>query len=411
MPISDFLFQGSPPPSVVNYNQSQTQLPGWLDAYSQAIAARATDAAAQPLQQPNFARIAGLTPDQQAAFDQTRGTVQRSEGLIDQAAGAQGASAAAQPYLARAGQSAADTVGSYMSPYTRGVTDEIARLGARNLHENLLPGVNDTFTKAGMFGGTRNNEFTSRAIRDTQDAVLGAQSGALERGYASALGAAGADTDRAARAGQLAAQTADADRARLLSTAATASGVGQAGAGALSAIGAQQQAQDQANINVALQDFLEARGYPREQVNFLTSAIRGVPYSQSSSSTSTGPGSNFQPSLFSNLAGAGLTVASLARAFPGAASGVSDWVSGLFGGGDAAGIIPFKRGGEVRGGEEMLGPDEGPLEGERLRRFIENHGIDMRRLRERAFPGPIARKGYRDGGPVRPPKRGALSAT
>lgn len=359
MPVLDFLFGGSPPPSVTTFGNQQTQLPPWLSDYLQAVAGRATEAAGQPLVQPNFPRIAPFTPDQQAAFSATRGIAGQVNPILDDARNAlaaagrsPGASAAAEPYMKRAGASSADTVSSYMSPYTKGVTDEIARLGARNLHESLLPGINDTFIKAGGFGGTRNQDFVGRAVRDANESILAAQSGALERGYGTALSAAGADADRARSAGQLAATTADTDIQRALSRA-TAGGnlagtvqqTGLRGAAGLGAIGGEQQALDQRNTDLALQDFLEARGYPRDQVTFLSNTIRGLPHSTSTDTTRTGPADRYQPSLFSNLAGGGLTLAALSRAFgeEGARGGglLSSIVSGL------SSIWPFKDGGRV----------------------------------------------------------------
>lgn len=91
---------------------------------------------------------------------------------------------------------------SYMSPYTSGVVDRIAQLGGRNLRENLLPGINSTFTGAGQFGSTRNADFTNRALRDTQESILGEQAKALESGYNTAGNLYGTDAARALQAQQ-----------------------------------------------------------------------------------------------------------------------------------------------------------------------------------------------------------------
>ena len=85
-----------------------------------------------------------------------------------------------------------------MSPYTEGVTNQIAKLGARNLSENLLPAVSDSFVRAGQFGGTRMGEFGSRALRDTQESILNQQSQALQAGYGQALSAAQQEAQRQA---------------------------------------------------------------------------------------------------------------------------------------------------------------------------------------------------------------------
>ena len=106
--------------------------------------------------------------------------------------------AAANPYLRAAGQTTASQVGQYMNPYQTGVMDVIAKQGARNLTENIMPGVSDAFIKAGQFGSSRMGEMGSRAIRDTQEAILGQQAQAAQQGYGQALGAAQADLARQA---------------------------------------------------------------------------------------------------------------------------------------------------------------------------------------------------------------------
>jgi len=129
-----------------------------------------------------------------------------------QSAGTTDITGAASPYLQTASQNAYQNVGNYMNPYNQAVTDQIARLGARNLSENLLPGVSDQFVRAGQFGSSRMGEFGGRALRDTQEAVLNQQAQALQQGYGQALSAAQTDAARQAQlastAGGLSAQEA-----------------------------------------------------------------------------------------------------------------------------------------------------------------------------------------------------------
>jgi hypothetical protein len=110
---------------------------------------------------------------------------------------------AGQQYFNQAGQSADQIVGQYMNPYQQSVLDTIAKQGARNLSENLLPGVSDAFVRAGSFGGTGMGEFGSRAVRDTQEAILQQQSQAAQSGYAQALNAAQNDLSRYGNLGQM----------------------------------------------------------------------------------------------------------------------------------------------------------------------------------------------------------------
>lgn len=205
---------------------------------------------------------------------------------------------AAVPFLMQAGRSTADAVSGYMNPYTDAVTSRIAQLGARNLKENLLPAVSDQFIRAGQFGSGRMGEFGSRALRDTQESVLGQQSQALQQGYGQALGAAQQDL---ARQGQLAStvgQLSSADYARALQAAGQYQSLGQT-AGQLT----NQEAAQLANLGQA-QGQLTA-----QQVSALTGLgqARGAAAGQQAGNLSSvgqalGALTGQQGNLYSNLA-------------------------------------------------------------------------------------------------------------
>jgi hypothetical protein len=150
---------------------------------------------------------------------------------------------AASPYLQSAGQTAASQVGQYMSPYQQGVLDVIAKQGARNLSENLLPQVSDAFIKAGQFGSNRMGEFGSRAVRDTQEAILNQQAQAAQQGYGQSLQAAQADLARQAQLAGTVGSISGADLSRILQGGAQYGNLGQT-AGQLTA----QQAGILANL-------------------------------------------------------------------------------------------------------------------------------------------------------------------
>ena len=280
--------------------------------------------------------------------------------------------AAANPYLRSASQSAAGQVGQYMNPYQTGVMDVIAKQGARNLTENIMPGVSDAFIKAGQFGSSRMGEMGSRAIRDTQEAILNQQAQAAQQGYSQALGAAqtdlarqaglagtvgsisGADLSRimqggsqygnlAQTAGQLtgqqmqnlanigqmqtqagqqqqqyglgAASTAQGAQAQdyqrqmtalqqMAAMAQQEQGMRAADVAALESAGAAQQGQAQKELDAARSQFLDEQLYPKQQMDWLNTQIRGMapitPQTQTSSSTTTG--ATYNPSPLSQLA-------------------------------------------------------------------------------------------------------------
>ena len=112
-------------------------------AAAQPMFSKAAGMDAYGAAQPLLSQAAGMSPTSSASpyFNQA-----------NQAAGQalSGSSLeSANPYLNAAAQSSAANVGSYMSPYQQGVLDVIAKQGARNLTENLLPGVSDASSVQG----------------------------------------------------------------------------------------------------------------------------------------------------------------------------------------------------------------------------------------------------------------------
>jgi hypothetical protein len=287
----------------------------------------------------------------------------------------------AQPYLTQAsqltgqaGQTGLAGIQDYMNPYQQQVVDRIGELGARNLRENLLPQIQDRAIQAGQFGGSRQGEAIGRALRDTQESTLAQQAQALQSGYGQAaqqlaadktrqLQAAGqtaalgqaqaglesADLARYAQAGsqlgalgqmtgQLAGQAgtqalqvgqqtgalAGQDLTRQLQGAQQLGALGQQQAqlglqniGALEGAGAMQQQQAQRSLDQAYADFLSQREYDRNNIAFLNAAIRGLEIPTSTSTSSTGPASVYQPSPLSQLAQGAASIYGFNKLFSG----------------------------------------------------------------------------------------------
>lgn len=184
-----------------------------------------------------FGQAAGLSPINASQPYMQQAGQTTAQALADRAL------TAANPYLQAASQSTAQNVGAYMSPYQQGVLDVIAKQGARNLTENLLPGVSDAFIRAGQFGSGRMGEFGSRALRDTQEAILNQQSLAAQQGYGQALGAAQADLARQAQLAGTVGSISGADLSRILQGAGQYGQLGQT-AGQLTS----QEMQNLANL-------------------------------------------------------------------------------------------------------------------------------------------------------------------
>lgn len=180
---------------------------------------------------------AGMSPFAAANPYLTQSQQTTAQALADRALNA------ANPYLQAASQSAAANVGAYMSPYQQGVMDVIAKQGARNLSENLMPNVSDAFIRAGQFGSSRMGEFGSRALRDTQEGILNQQAQLANQGYNQAMGATQADLARQAQLAGTVGSISGADLSRILQGAGQYQNIGQT-AGQLTS----QEMQNLANL-------------------------------------------------------------------------------------------------------------------------------------------------------------------
>lgn len=282
----DFLFGGQPAPNVTT--TADQQLPGWYNAYLQALAAKSSQVAGEGYQQYGAPRIAGLTPDQQTAYGNLRSGIGSYAPLL----------ATAGQYATNAGSGFnQNEFNQYMNPYIEGVTNQIARLGARNLTENILPNVGDAFIRSGQYGSGRMGEMGDRAIRDTQEAILGEQARALASGFNTALGGYQTGRGQQLEAAQGLGSLATTGQQNLIT-----------GSAALEAAGQSQQQQQQRNLDLAYQDFAAQRDYPKQQTEYLSTILRGLP--TGGTTTTTGPATTSQlaPSALGQIAGAGLGI-------------------------------------------------------------------------------------------------------
>lgn len=284
------LFEGIPT-QAPSGSTSTTELPKWFQdlSFQNMMAARAV--ADTPYQQYGLPRVAQATPDQEAAYAgirQMAGSWQPNiYGAMDASKSLQGPTAGfgtATDMLTSGGNArSTDDIGSYMNPYNDAVTNRIAALGARNLSENILPGVSDAFIRAGQFGSSRMGDIGSRAIRDTQDSILGKQAEVLQAGYSDAMGASRADLDRKVTSGQAVGALAGSEALRqqgvldqISDLTTTAQGLGAQNAAALESIGTSQQAQQQRELDAAYDNFVEQRDYAKTQLDWMQAQLKGA---------------------------------------------------------------------------------------------------------------------------------------
>ena len=301
------LFEGTPQSSATS-SISTTEVPTWMQ-----------DAIYNQIQWAQNAANADITPyttgERQAYEEAAQQMVAPLSPMQMQAyTGVQNAQGAWQPALTEAQtgtmnlarQTAPSQVAAYMNPYQQGVLDVIAKQGARNLTENLLPGVSDAFVRAGQFGSNRMGEFGSRALRDTQEAILNQQAQAAQQGYTQALSAQQADAARQQSALQQAAQMTQ--QGQQLTYADLA---------ALENAGAAQQYQAQQLANAAYGQFQTNVNYPKTQLDWLSTQVRGLaPIAGSTTTTSgTGTGQTYSASPLSQIASGLGTALGLSKLF------------------------------------------------------------------------------------------------
>lgn len=337
MALLDFLTQGQPVSAVPTSSSSETVLPDWYTNYAMQILSNQDAVSNTPYATYGGPRVAGQTGETQAAIGQIKQANEAYKPLLTQATSslqglgdrsgyavakpdlttAQGyySSSAtptgitmANPYLAAAGKTSVSGIDQYMNPYQDAVVNRIGALAGRNLQENLLPQINDRFTGAGTYGGSRQAEAIGKTLRDLQESTLAQQTSALQQGYTQATGLQQGDLARQAELartagglgqtqqqivanagqgigalGRTAGDLYNADTAnktgisdQYLNLAKETQGMGLAGAGALQQIGAQQQAFTQKNLDTAYQDFMAQQKHAQDQVSAQIAALQGV---------------------------------------------------------------------------------------------------------------------------------------
>jgi len=149
-------------------NSTTSGLPAAQGLWDQSAAATAMQASGLPQAQDAWTAAQNAANLQSSGLPAAQSLWGQSADMLGTAAGMTQAVGAYDPAEMQ----------RHLSPYLGGVLDEIARLGNQNLTNTILPGINQTFTGSGLFGSSRNADFTQDAIGKTQQEILGAQANA-----------------------------------------------------------------------------------------------------------------------------------------------------------------------------------------------------------------------------------------
>lgn len=286
---------GSQPRETV---QTQTTIPEYAKPYVERMLGKAEAATNAPYQAYGGQRVAEFSPLQQQAFQGAAnlgpagqvGTGTQMAGI----AGLQGLGAG-QQYAQQA--TSPGSMAAYMSPFTNLALEPQMREAARR---SAMEGQMNQAQAAqrGAFGGSR-----SALIEAERQRNLGQQQADIYgRGMQTAF-------EQARQAQQFGADLGLRGAGMGLQAAGTLGQLGQTQFGqqeaalrAQAGLGQQQQQRSQQALDQAYQDFLGQRGYQQQQLAFMSDILRGVPLSQSTQQVYSAP-----PSMFGQLAGAGMT--------------------------------------------------------------------------------------------------------
>ena len=319
MSLTNFIFDGSPPPSTTTYGTTTSGLPTWYTDYAQAEMSKSNAIASEPYQVYGGPRIAGATADQTGAYQATRNNAGSWQGGMNAAGGNETTAASMNPYaaantnLTSASQSGASGMAGYMNPYTQDVNNNLAKQAGLNLSQNILPAIGSAYTQSGQFGSSRMQDSTGQAMQNTQQQLLGQQSQNLNNEFNNAATFSQNDLSRQAQIGQVQGNltaTGQQGLANIGSNQALMAGqrqnYGLKDAASLDAIGQEQQGLTQQNLNTAYGDFRDQVQYPWQQLSNMNSILKGINVPVSQSRTETAPNLNMQTGLSSLVGGLSL---------------------------------------------------------------------------------------------------------
>ena len=280
-----------------NTTQSTTTIPEYARPYVERMLGKAEAFSEAPYQAYGGQRSADFTPMQEQAFQGAANLAPAQQlGVGTQLAGQAGLGGlrAGQQYAQQATNPYA--MQSYMSPYMQNAVNPAMREAARNSaiqgQQNQAQAVQQN-----AFGGSRSAIVEAERQRNLMQQQGDIYDKGLQSAFQNAQQAQQFGADLGLRGNTMAGQMAS----TLGQLGQTQFNQQQGVIQAQSAAGAQQQAQEQQGLSQAYQDFLTQRGYPQQQLSFMSDILRGVPLGQQTQVQYQAP-----PSLLSQAGGLGL---------------------------------------------------------------------------------------------------------
>ena len=315
-----------PPPPPTTMTQQTSNIPEYFQPYLERLFDRTEAVTTEPFQRYEGQRLAEVTPQQKAAY----------QGVEDLVGGYKPYIGTADVLTAQAAQQSTDpmAIASRMNPYQQSVIDIQKREALRDA-EKLQQQVGASAVGAGAFGGSRQALQETELARQTGQRLADIQAVGSQQAYQQALNQLAADRAASLAAGQ-----------QFAGLGTTQQQLGLAGLGALETVGQTRQAQQQRPLDIAYEDFARETTFPSQQVQQMSSVLRG--FNLPTSTYATTQTQQAQPGFGQQLLGYG--------------SGAL----GLYGAGKTFGL--FKEGGDVNPGLKALAK-EAP-------EAVENMGYD-----------------------------------
>ena len=273
-----------PPPPPQTIQQQTSNIPEYFQPYLERLFERAEGVTTEPFQRYEGQRLALPTEQQQQAY----------RGVEEMVGGYKPYIATADLLTAQAAQQSTDpaAVTARMSPYQQAVVDIQKREALRDANK-LQQQIGASAVGAGAFGGSRQALAETELARQTGQRLADIQAVGSQQAFQQAMNQLSADRAASLAAGQ-----------QFAGLGAQQQQLGLAGLGALETVGGTQQAQQQKALDIAYEDFARETTRPSQQVQEMSSVLRG--FNLPVSTYTTSQAQQAPPTFGQQAAGLGL---------------------------------------------------------------------------------------------------------
>jgi len=290
---------GSSQPTTTTVQQNS--LPEFVEPYLKGALDRSVQESYQSYQPYAGQRLSYFSPDELAAQGMARGFYSTAPGGYDVGIGRAAMTSGFQglPY-------SGFRLNRYMNPFQQNVTD-IQKREAIRRSQQMGSNIMGQAAQAGGLGGYREAIMQAERQRNLAQQLDDIQGRGSQQAFMNAQQQLERDRAERARAAQIALSGATALPGLLDARGRNV----QQRIAAASKLGGEARGLRQAGLDIAYQDYLSQRDYPKSQLGFLQSMIRGLPLPMSQTVSTY----QQRPSAFAGALGSGLGALGLMRGF------------------------------------------------------------------------------------------------